>query len=162
MTCRNAERQALSARDGRLDEAGRAALAAHLAQCEPCRRMSENYAIAIEAWRQSEGRTTAPDPDREWQSIRCRMRVEEADNPARGLHAWLPRLPWLAVPLAAAAAAAFFLQPSQPHPSIARAPENLAQGESAVEPTPASTVVYVDENSGWLVVWATEPPRDQI
>jgi hypothetical protein len=63
---------------------------------------------------------------------------------------------WLGLPLAAAAAVAFvFLNPQTSAPETARA-EFVETGETA-----GSTMVYVDKESGWLVVWAAEPSREQ-
>ena len=161
MNCREAERQIFAERDGVLAPDQRVALATHVTHCAACRRKRDNLAAAIEAWRVTTHTAAVPDADREWQAIRRRRRSE--------IHPVLERtggrrrnvIPWLAVPFAAAAAVAialFVTPPSPPSPV-----PTAAIAESAAPPAEdASTVVFVDEKSGWLVVWASAGGTKQI
>ena len=150
MNCRQAEHHIFAERDGALDAAGQATLAAHVAGCSGCRLKRANLTAAANAWRSSTEAVNPPDPAREWQAVRRRIRG--------GLGSAAPRvgpfwkfLPWLAVPLGAAGALAIVLFVTSPGPpnagrAIARA--------SAVEVSATDgSVVFVDDKSGWVVVW---------
>ena len=65
---------------------------------------------------------------------------------------------WLSAPLAAAAAIMFaFLSVKPTPPARLEAPVTHVDYVVTGDPT-ASTMVYVDEDSGWLVVWAESAP----
>ena len=91
---------------------------------------------------------TVPDEERAWQDIHREIR---SAHPA-GVRAWRGLGRW-ALPLGAAAAlaAVALLVPSwneeAASPMVARADYVEVAGD-------ASSVVYVDDKSGWLVVWA--------
>ncbi|MEY4938394.1 MAG: hypothetical protein RIQ93_129 [Verrucomicrobiota bacterium] len=152
MDCRQAQHQIFAERDGALDSIPRAELAAHLAQCDPCRALANDLTATVEAWRDSTAQVKAPDALVEWQKVRREIRGGvQASGRRRGAVAWL------AWPVAAAAAIAGALfvaspfrddSPSAPAGDVSRANPSPAAG--AVE----STVVFVDEKSGWVFVWA--------
>jgi hypothetical protein len=154
MNCHEAEQQIFEERDGALGADEVAALSAHVAHCATCRQTRDNLAAAMESWRVNTGTAAVPDADREWQAVRRRKRNGVDLNPKRAETRRHNVIPWLAVPLAAAAAIAFsfFASPDSPR-TPAPAP---ATADLAAPPTgDASTVVFVDEKSGWLVVWAS-------
>lgn len=104
----------------------------------------------INSWQEETAQVSVPDATAAWASIRARRH-----RPAESVRRRTPPLFWLALPLAAAAALAVIFQPSSaPAPDLARA-EFVEAGNAD-----ASTMVYVDKESGWLVVWASESPRN--
>jgi hypothetical protein len=141
-------------RDRVLATAERAALDTHLRGCSGCREERALLERAAVAWKETREATSVPDSAREWQAVRRRLR--EAPEP----HA--RRLGWpgvLAVGAVAAAVVAFAFLPTGEHGGASSAPV-LAQAES-VEFTDddATPVVFVDDQSGWLVVWAVSPDQ---
>src|SRR4051812_16159644 len=114
MNCRDAERQIFAERDGALGSTQRAALAEHVAQCATCRQTQKVLAAAIGSWRISTQAARMPDPSREWEALRRDLRggIPAVARPAgrRNL------VPWLALPVGAAAALAVVLMTNQPAP----------------------------------------------
>ncbi|HEY1110492.1 MAG TPA: hypothetical protein VGE76_17715 [Opitutaceae bacterium] len=102
-----------------------------------------------------------PDSEREWHAVRRKIRGG-AEVGTTGIIAPARRrfLPWLAVPLGAAAAIATALyvasDPSQTPPSVSHGPGAIARADYVEAPGAAQTMVYVDEKSGWLVVYAKD------
>jgi hypothetical protein len=160
MNCREAQSQIFAERDGALDNAQRAALDGHIAHCGDCQRMREDFTAALASWRNEASHVAVPNVEREWHAVRRRIRggsdsgAERVEHPRRNLFTRF------ALPLGAAAAAAvaFFvtLQPSStgvagthPEPKIARA------NSVDVPANDATTVIMVDDKSGWLFVWAS-------
>ncbi|BET67963.1 hypothetical protein ASA1KI_28810 [Opitutales bacterium ASA1] len=154
MNCRRARDLIHAERDRDLAIAERAALDSHLPDCPGCREERALLERAALAWKETRAATAVPDSTREWQSVRRRLREVE-EPPARRL-GWIGAL---AVGAAAAAVAAFVFLPTGEHGRASSAPV-LAQAES-VEFTDddATPVVFVDDQSGWLVVWAVSPDQ---
>jgi hypothetical protein len=163
MNCREAQAQVFAERDGALDPLQRAALDSHVAECATCRRIRDDLAAVFMTWRVEVEKVPVPEAEREWHAVRRRIRggveagAERTSQPRRNL------VPWLAVPLGAAAAAAvaLFVTPqtptairtSPPAAQVARADSVEAPGNNA------STMVFVDDKSGWLIVWASDAKR---
>lgn len=154
MNC-HAVQQLLSAeRDQTLGAAVRGPLEAHLAECAACRQMRVTLAEAAEAWRATTAGVRVPDERLEWQRIRRRLHGESAGaaRPARGIFTvW--RSATLGA-LAAAVAVGVFVAPGwfRSPPTIAVASsltDSVEVGSDA-----SSAMVFVDDQSGWLVVWA--------
>jgi hypothetical protein len=158
MNCREAQPQIFAERDGALDTVQRAALDGHLAQCDACRRVRENLASAVSAWRIEAVNVRVPDAEREWQAVRRRIRggaessAERTARPRRNVFAWI------ALPLGAAAALAVtFFVIRNPSGAGADVPVHLARTNSVDIPGGnATTMVFVDEKSGWLFVLASD------
>jgi hypothetical protein len=153
MNCREAQDRILTERDGALDETSRAALAVHVAGCAGCRRVQDDLSAALGAWRAEVANVTVPDAEREWHAVRRRMRGGEtgAQRPVRSRRSLFT---WIALPLGAAAAAALalFISPSPPFD-----PAPIAHVDAVEAPgNNASTLVFVDDKSGWLIVWASD------
>jgi anti-sigma factor RsiW len=154
MNCRDAERQIFAERDGALDHSQRAALDEHLAHCTGCRGTRNQLAAAIESWRTTTQAVVAPDSAREWEALRRQLRggVPAVERPTRRRNV----IPWLALPVGAAAAIALALfvnrpQPATPEPRpVARAVE-VSAGDGSV--------VFVDDKSGWVVIWEGDATR---
>jgi len=152
MTCREAQDHLYADRSAdptNPSEAAMTAFAAHLAQCPGCRRQQEQLRSALDAWRADAAATPVPDAEREWHALRRRIRGgDTAANPVRRF--W----PWLSLPLGLGAAAALtFLVWQNPAP---RAEARVDFVE--VPGGKASTMVFVDEKSGWLIVQASDSP----
>ena len=152
MNCRDAEPLLFAERDGALTSEERAALAQHVAACPACRRACADLAAANAALRTAAANVAVPDADREWQVLRQRL---TAQSPRRVGARRLAPVAWIGLSLAAAAALALaFLGGHRPfggNPDAA----DLARAEFVeVKDSSASTMVYVDQESGWLVVWA--------
>lgn len=153
MNCREAQDRILTERDGALDETSRAALADHVAACAGCRRVQADLAAALEAWRADVANVTVPDAEREWHAVRRRIRGGGTGT-QRPVRSQRSLFAWIALPLGAAAAAALALFVS-PSPRFDPAP--IAHVDSVEAPgNNASTLVFVDDKSGWLIVWASD------
>lgn len=150
MNCRDIEPLLLAERDGVLTPEQHADLAKHLTGCPACRRLRSVYGDAVTFLKTDAANVAVPDANGEWRALRAQLNrtAKPAKKPG------LAPVIWFGAPLAAAAAlaVAFFL--SRPiTPSSQRAP-----AVAAIDPTSpgVSTIAYVDKDSGWLVVWATD------
>lgn len=148
MNCRSAENHLFAERDGALDSTQRAALTEHVAHCATCRAQRDRLAAAIESWRAATQAVTPPDPLREWESLRRQIRGGVGwDRPVNRR----TLLPWLTLPLGAAAAVALAVFVNSPAPS----PETprVARSEAVEVSAGDGSVVFVDDKSGWVVIW---------
>lgn len=164
MNCREARRLLLAEGppSSRLT-ADRSELAAHLAGCPRCEKLRVELDEASAQWRQRVMSAELPDVDREWRAVRARL------APGEGAPAGASRraLGWFALPVAGAAIAALAfvwvwrgVAPAEPRVPAAQA-ARVAPAEAwfvEVPESDASPVVFVDEESGWLVVWAVNGP----
>jgi anti-sigma factor RsiW len=181
MTCRDIESLILAERDGALPPAECAALSDHVAACPACRELRTRLAVSLETFQAGVAGVPVPDADEAWRELQAKIRAPAGRAKKRPLAPII----WFATPLAAAAAVAFaFLvtRPAQPpspavaavavsevppppppppafvpHASSAPYDPSIIAGADYVEAGDpnASTMVYVDKESGWLVVWAT-------
>jgi anti-sigma factor RsiW len=157
MNCRDIEPLLLAERDGLLTTAQHAELAAHIAGCPACRQARLDYGDAVTFLKTDAANVAVPDADTEWRTIRAQIQGAAAKP---GKRSPLAPVIWFTAPLAAAAALAFaFLtqapgpmtqDPVPPGAEVARA-DFVEAGDAN-----ASTLVYVDKDSGWLVVWAAD------
>lgn len=156
MNCRDIEPLLLAERDGVLTAKQHADLAAHVAGCPACRRARLVYGEAVTFLKTDAANVAVPDADKEWRTIRSQLHAEVA-KPAKKRP--LAPVIWFSAPFAAAAAIAIaFLaqdpRPQTPDPAALAAEVARADFVEAGDAN-ASTMVYVDKDSGWLVVWAT-------
>lgn len=148
----------LAERDGVLTENQHAELAGHVAECPRCRQFRAALVDSALYLKADAANVPVPDVEAEWQTLQAKLNPEPLhDTAARGADTKKRRLApviWFGAPLAAAAAVAIAFLSSAPNASDA--PMQVAQA-SYVEAgdTTASTMVYVDKESGWLVVWAS-------
>lgn len=158
MNCRTAQQLLSAERDGALTDNERAALDGHLAGCAACRHARSAVAGAIEHWRGSTATIRVPDPERAWHDVRRTLRTEASSRSNAERPAWS----W-ALSLSAAAALAFSVTfaprwlSRAPGAIIART--DVASAEFVEVPDDVASIVYVDDRSGWLVVWAVEAPH---
>ena len=153
MNCRTAQRLLSAERDGALASHERADLEGHVAACAECRQARSVAAAAVDHWRTAQARVALPDAERAWQDIHREIRRSTPANAAGSR--WLPR--WT-IPIAAAAALVFAATqaPRWLHdadPSTNARPQ-IARADFVETAADASSMVYVDDKSGWLVVWA--------
>lgn len=160
MNCHESQTLLFAERDRPLDPYEHTAVEAHLAGCAECQRVRTGLQDAFALWRKQQAAVTVPNAEREWHAVRRRIRggmAPESTAAPRRRHSTL--FPWLVVPLSAAAAIAIALyvdpfgldnpEPVQPRTQSVRVDAAAASGE-------ASTMVFVDDKSGWLVVWAND------
>lgn len=160
MNCHESKTLLFAERDRPLDPNEHTAVEAHLAGCAECQRVRAGLQNAFALWRKQQTAVTVPNAEREWHAVRRRIRggmpLESTATPHRRPRTWFP---WIAFPLSAAAAIAIALyvdplglidpNPGQPRTQSVRVDGAAGSGE-------ASTMVFVDDKSGWLVVWAND------
>ena len=147
MKCDEIESLLLAGSRDELSATQRHALAAHLDGCPACRQSHAAFTALIATWQTEAAQVPVPDAAAAWTELRSRRNMP-VKSPTRR---FAPVI-WLSLPLAAAAAVAFILLTPQlagpVAPEIAHA-EFVEAGDAG-----ASPLVYVDKESGWLVVWA--------
>ncbi|MDP2136637.1 MAG: hypothetical protein Q8J74_02170, partial [Candidatus Didemnitutus sp.] len=141
--------------------------ARHLADCAGCRQLQAELAQAMTAFQTEAAHVSTPDPEEEWRLLQAQIRAPERTAPPPSVVS----LTWLSLPLAAAAAVALvfwvgrsptpFPPPPRGESTATLAPVQVADAFARadfVEVTDSSSspLVYVDRDSGWLVVWAVE------
>lgn len=172
MNCRDSESLILAERDGALGATQLAALSDHVAACPACRALRASVTTALDAYQADIRRVDAPDADEAWRELQGRLH-EASPRRKRGP---LAPVVWFAAPLAVAAAVVFAFLATRPAPAPETEPEfvqimppppplhdpSFIAGADFVEAgdPDASTLVFVDAESGWLVVWATELDAD--
>lgn len=174
MNCQDAESQIFAARDAPLGAADAAVLAQHLQECAHCRRIADGLTQATQAWQSQDQAVIIPDARQEWHAVRRRIRQAPGEaTHAGGLPSW-NRLLRFALPIAGAAAVAIGIStrydaPPEPalEPVLASHDwshfedhfTNYAHAEYVeTDNIDVSPFVYVDEESGWLIVWASDDP----
>ena len=157
MNCREAQSQLFAERDGALDAPTRAALDGHLAQCGDCQRRRENLTAALAAWRIEVVQTTVPNAELEWHAVRRRIRGAETTSGSTRSRSPRQVFAWFAVPLGAAAAVALALFVGSPGPAPVASLPQVARANTVEVAGDNATVVVVDDQSGWLFVWASAP-----
>lgn len=169
MNCRDNESLILAERDGALTKVQLAALSDHVATCPACAKLRANLAAALAAYAAGLREVPAPDAAEAWRELQGRLH-----QPAKREKHPLAPVVWFGAPFVAAAALAFAFivnRPAAPAPlttatlaasaPLVSAPfdDSVIAGADYVEAGDpnASTLIYVDKESGWLVVWATPP-----
>ena len=177
MNCRDAETKILASRDAPLGAADEAILAQHLQECPQCQVLSEQLAAAVDSWRETDAQVETPNPTTEWHTVRRRIRSGETQTTTDGgLPSW-SRLLRVALPMAATFAIAINFWPVPTSPDSPLESQLLAHSEGGwdefhdhftyearaeyveTEDEEISPFVFVDEESGWLIVWASEDPE---
>lgn len=154
MNCQAAQPLISAERDGALGGDSHGALEAHVAGCAACRQLRVTLAESAAAWRTTTASLPVPDERLEWQRIRRRLNGEPAGSPRR---AWGGVAGWRGLSFAAATAlvVGLFFSPRWPGSALPAAAVQVARTESVeVGGDASSAMVFVDEKSGWLVVWA--------
>ena len=154
MNCSDVTRLSSAARDGALSPEQRAEFERHVAGCVACQRHLADLERAMAVYRNEAAQVGLPDVDEEWRLLQAKL-----DAPARRRRSPLAPIAWLSLPLAAAAALALvFLNPARPvDPTPFASAEVAAADFVEIADTNATPLVFVDKESGWLVVWAVAP-----
>ncbi|MBI2518335.1 MAG: zf-HC2 domain-containing protein [Opitutae bacterium] len=159
MNCRETEALLLAERDGVLTTTQHAELARHVAACPACRQLRADLAEAAAALRADVSGVRVPDAGQEWRVLQGKLPATAGSSAKRRR---LAPVIWFGAPLAAAAALAFAYFGLRTEPRHAEFVAPLADTARAdfveVADAKASTMVYVDKDSGWLVVWAVDGP----
>jgi len=166
MNCRDSESLLLAERDGVLTDDQRAALSDHVAACPACAQLRASLSTALAAYKTDLTTIPVPDVDEAWRDLRAKLH-EAVDKSSRKRP--LAPVIWFGASLAAAAAIAFAVFVSRPVtpaplPGLANTPPpplhdpSVIAGADYVEAgdPDASVMVYVDKDSGWLVVWVAD------
>ncbi len=165
MNCREAQSHIFVERDNALELNQRAALEGHIAHCGDCQRIRENLAAALETWRTKATHVKIPDAEREWHAVRRRIRGGAESGAARTARPRRNVFAWLAVPLGAAAAVALalFISPETTSslPGTASGGHVSRANSVEVPGNNATTMVFVDDKSGWLFVLASDAAPKQ-
>lgn len=163
MNCREAQSHLFAEGDGALDHNQRVTLEAHVGQCPDCRRIRDDLTAALSAWRSAAATTPVPDVEREWHAVRRRIRGGAETGTAAPARPARPFFPWLMVPVGAAAALALAVYIASPKPEgtvtpagSAESAPRIARADMVEVPGGASTIVFVDNKSGWLFVQASD------
>lgn len=165
MNCRDIEPLLLAERDSVLTNDQHASLERHVAVCPSCQQLRARLREATAAFQADVASVKVPDADAEWHTLRAQLHGKEA-KPAKTRP--LAPVIWFGSSLAAAAALAFVFFGASPRPvQPVAAPQQVAAASQVASAPPvaqaeyveagdsaASTMVYVDKDSGWLVVWA--------
>ena len=154
MNCHTAQRLIATEPDSTPSAEESRLLAAHLSGCEACRNEQTIVARALAGWQASTASAAMPTVERAWQDIQRELRKSSGQPASRGFL----RRSWM-IPVSAAAALAALIvvarplgKPSSPGNPLAQ--NSAARADFVEVPNDASSLVYVDDQSGWLVVWA--------
>lgn len=151
MKCHDAERLLSAERDGPIPPPEAASLTVHLKGCASCRRLQADLAEGYRRWSAESAERPVPDAQAAWRELRATLHAREERGSSRAWMRWLS----FGIPLAATAAVAFlFVRPAIVGPV---GTGSLARVEYVEPGTPgASTLVYEDLESGWLVIWTAD------
>ena len=157
MNCRDIEPLLLAERDDVLTREQQATLVTHVATCAACRQLRATLGEALDRYQADAALITVPDTADAWRELSAAL-AETTAKPAKRRP--LAPIIWFGAPFAAAAAIAFaffITRPTVTHLE-ARGPvaENARADYVEAGDASASTLVYVDKESGWLVVWAAD------
>ncbi len=157
MNCRDIESLLLAERDGGWTTAQRASVEEHVATCTICRQARTTLTATVEFMQHDAANVTVPNIEAEWRTLRAELHSTQTTTEKKRPLAPIIRF---GAPLAAAAAIALvFLLNRLPAPGTGGlAPVSEVASAEYVEAgdADASTMVYVDKDSGWLVVWASD------
>lgn len=155
MNCRKAQQLISVERDRALSSDERGYLEGHLTQCPSCRAEQITLSAALSDWRESTKAAAVPNVDRAWLDIRRahRQSTPAASRTPAGLLRWV--LPVSGV--AALAVVGGLILPRSSSSTVQAVQveqRQIARADFVEVPSNASSLVYVDDQSGWLVVWS--------
>ncbi len=158
MNCLKAEKWLSQKLDGELSLSRVEQLGRHLETCERCRSLDRVWSgIAIEP------AETAPSAEQMWQDVQRDIRIAPSGrNKSAFLAGWQPAWSFAAVAvLMVAVLAGLLFNPFQNSSNLATAfPGNNVEFLETGLPG-ASSVVYVDEDTGWTVIWVVEADTEE-
>lgn len=141
--------------DGALRADELAEIEAHVAACPSCRQQRAVLRAVPAALRDASVHRSEPDAAVEWARLQTRIRKTDSERPAPAAAPWLSRrlIAW-SLPVAAALALGLFSSRTGPRAAAPRPEAAVASADYVQADGATSTLVYVDPDSGWLVVWA--------
>jgi anti-sigma factor RsiW len=159
VNCQACETLLLRDQDGALSPTERTVLSGHLANCTACREFHSALVELKTAYQTEAAPVNVPDVEIEWAELQNRLPDRSEPKARKQRHIPAPVL-WLSAPLAAAAALAFVFLSSKPETTVTESSQVKAVSITHVDYVEsgdpnASTMVYIDQDSGWLVVWAS-------
>jgi anti-sigma factor RsiW len=163
MNCHTAENLLHAERDGALSKEQHADLERHVQGCARCAQLRLEIAAAGKAVQDDAARFTVPDADEEWRLLQLERRRREHEVRTRTSTPSLLR--WVGAPMAAAAALALAFQAGRMMPMLPSAqdfevPKEARADYVEVANRDASPIVFLDQESGWLVVWAADSAQE--
>ncbi len=156
MNCREAENLISAKIDGELDQDSMAPLDRHLEECSPCRMTLEQWSgLRKQLADRDAEELPMPEIDSEWQIVQSRLDTREQPRP-RAVFLSFP-LPWISA-VAALIMVGIGLTFVRPNPLDREIVQHMAENVEYVETdiVGATPVVFVDDESGWTVVWVVE------
>ncbi|MBL9190339.1 MAG: zf-HC2 domain-containing protein [Opitutaceae bacterium] len=159
MNCREVQSELFADTEGTPANPRRAEVSAHVAHCAACQKVRDDLSAALAAWRSDVAQVRVPDAELEWHAVRRRIRGGGVPASSRSWQKWTA---WLGLPLAAAAAAAlvFVSRPTQVGVPVLPVGEFVHAENIEAPGNNASTMVFVDDKSGWLIVWASDTAEE--
>lgn len=152
MNCRDSKALLLAERDGVLTPTQHADLQGHVATCPQCQQFRAALAESAVLIAQDAATFKTPQLEAEWRAVRAQLHEPTRASSRSPKQSPLAQFFWFGAPLAAAAAVLLaFFSPVQGNATVAPAQAIFVEAAD----THASTLVYVDNDSGWLVVWAS-------
>lgn len=156
MNCHSAQDQLLRAADGGLSAQQKNALTAHIESCAECGHFAESLdTIPSLLHRESES-VPVPNAHDLWSEISSQLNSpEEQTNKPRKIAPII----WITAPIAAAATLLLAFLPLRQNDIVPVTTENniVQVNYVEIEDPDSTAMVYVDKESGWLVVWADDP-----
>lgn len=153
MNCHKAHQFLFAEPDGVVPPGRQIALQAHLEECSVCRKARSSVTDSMASWRTSIAAVDTPDVEKAWQDIRRATRRGQPTQAVGTLNSFR----WVA-PLGIAAGLALVASVTPRWQNNAQAAptaqREVAHADFVDVPNDASSMVYVDDQSGWLVVWS--------
>lgn len=156
MNCPDIEPLFHAERDGLLTATQQAEVARHVATCPLCQQRQTQLNAALAAFQADAASVAMPSADEAWRELQTNWN-QTVGRPVKKRP--LAPVIWFGTSLAAAAALALvFWGPHRPATGSPVTGSSLvAQADYVEAGTPhATTMVFSDQESGWLVVWAEE------
>ncbi|WP_221029523.1 anti-sigma factor family protein [Actomonas aquatica] len=184
MNCRQVQDHLIAARDVPLPDDVARQVSAHTAACPECQALQAQLAAVYTHLQETAARVQVPDAQTEWHAVRRRLRQQSGT--AKSAAPLWSRLLRVAAPLTAVAAVALVVMQNRGPirtesidvaAPLARQAAKVASDETTADwpemeqhfafaahaefvetaNEEASPFVYVDDESGWLIVWASDP-----
>jgi predicted anti-sigma-YlaC factor YlaD len=153
MNCKQAQEWISRGMDGELSTTDRERLEQHLIQCPGCRQIQDHWMSASQLFKQT-SQVKIPDAEETWQEIRSQLDQPEK-TPRDNLLPFPSIIRWASA-IAAVIAVSFGIRFVLQKPSLeTHAFQNEVEFVESDIPD-SSTAIYVDDESGWTIVWVFE------
>ncbi|HRE81024.1 MAG TPA: zf-HC2 domain-containing protein [Opitutaceae bacterium] len=162
-SCQHITSLLIAGPDRRLTPAEQAEIEGHVVQCAACRQQRALLAAIPASLQTVTQAVSTPNPQQEWMRLRSQLpkQSREGKSQRRKTPFWLQ---W-SFPIGAAATAVVVALVTHLRYSDRVSTERLAATVARADYVQAenadSTLVYVDQESGWLIVWADSSSKDK-